>query len=195
MLELKADHHGSKTPCKEFRWIGPYIIEKVLLNNNHLVRKIATNKTQVLHLMRMRQFTPRQPLADIQIKSQEYKPDPEVSLKHDDFYARALEYDYEQPFFEAENNNATPPNSHKSSVQSGLSTEEVMSTLGAAHECSPESFSQTDEVSDVADTYPRMEPDVEASSEQPENSPTNSRRSKYNLRHNPKPNFNDDYRC
>ena len=39
-----------------------------------------------------------------------------------------------------------------------------------------------------------MEPDVESSSEQPENSPTNPRSSKYNLRHNPKPNCNDDYR-
>ena len=50
----KADHQGSKIPFTEFRWIGPYIIEKVLPNSNYLVRKIATNKTQVLHRMRMR---------------------------------------------------------------------------------------------------------------------------------------------
>ena len=34
--------------------------------------------------MRMRQFTPREPPADIRVKPQEYKPDPEVSLNHDD---------------------------------------------------------------------------------------------------------------
>ena len=84
ILQPKADHQGSKIPFTEFRWSGPYIIEKVLPNNNYLVRKIGTNRTQVLHRMRMRQFTPRQPPADIVVKPQEYKSDPEVSLIHDD---------------------------------------------------------------------------------------------------------------
>ena len=65
ILQPEADHQGSKTPLTEFRWIGLYIIEKVLPNNNYLVRKMGTNKTQVLHRMRMRQFTPRQLPADI----------------------------------------------------------------------------------------------------------------------------------
>ena len=56
-LQPKADYQGSKIPFTEFHWIGPYIIEKVLPNNTYLVRKIGTNKTQVLHRMRMRQFT------------------------------------------------------------------------------------------------------------------------------------------
>ena len=85
ILQPKADHQSSKIPFEEFHWIGPYIIEKVLPNNNYLVRKIRTNKTQVLHQMRMRQFTPRQPPADIPIKPHDYKSDPEVSLHHDDF--------------------------------------------------------------------------------------------------------------
>ena len=71
----------------------------------------------------------------------------------------------------------------------------MRNTPGTAYECSPEIFTQTDdEVSDVTDTYPHMEPDVEPSSEQPENSPTNPRSSKYILRPNPKPNCIDDYR-
>ena len=70
----------------------------------------------------------------------------------------------------------------------------MRNTPGTTHERSPEIFPQTDEVSHVTDTYPHMEPDVELSSEQPENSPTNSRSSKYNLRHNPRLNCNDDYR-
>ena len=71
ILQPKADHQGSKIPITEFRRIGPYIIEKVLPNNNYLVRKIDTNKTQVLHRMRMRQFTPRQPQADITVEPQD----------------------------------------------------------------------------------------------------------------------------
>ena len=75
------------------------------------MRKIGTNKTQVLHRMRMRQFTPRQPPADIRIAPQERRPDPEVSLKHDDLYARAWVHDYEPPIFDAENNITTRPKS------------------------------------------------------------------------------------
>ena len=193
-LQLKADHQGSKFPFTEFRWIGLYIIEKLLPNNNYLVRKIGTNQTQVLHRMTMRQFTPHEPPAHIRVKPQEYKPDPEVSLNHDDLYARAWEYDYEQPTLDAENNNAAPPNSQETPVQSDYSKEELRNTPGTTHQCSPEIFPQTDEVSDVTDTYPHMEPDVETSLEQPQNSPTYPRSSKYSLRHNLKPDCNDDYR-
>ena len=78
ILQPKADHQGTKFPFTEFWWICPYIIEKVLPNNNYFVRKISTNKTHVLHRMRMRQFTPRHPPADITVKPQDYKSDPEV---------------------------------------------------------------------------------------------------------------------
>ena len=194
VLQPKADHQGSKLPFTEFCWIGPYIIEKVLPNNNYLVCEIGTNKTQVLHRMRMRQFTPREPPADIRVKPQEYKPNPEVSLNHDDLFARAWEYDYEQPTSDAKKSNPAPPNSQENPVQSDFSTEEMRNTPRTTHDCSPENFSQTDEVIDVTAPYPHMEPDVETSSEQPENILTNSRSSKYNLRHNSKPDCNDDYK-
>ena len=91
VLQPKADHQGSETPFTELRRIGPYIIEKVLPNNNYLIRKIGTNQTQMLHRMRMRQLTPRKPPPDIRITLQECEPDPDVSLKYDDLYARAWE--------------------------------------------------------------------------------------------------------
>ena len=166
----------------------------MLPNNNYLVRKIGISKTRVLHRMRMRQFTPRQPSVDLRIEPPEYKPDPDVSLKHDDLYARAWEYDFEQPIFEAEKNNAAPPNPHESQVQTDIPTGELKNTPGISYEEFLEIFPQTDEVSDVTDTYPHMEPDVESSSGQPESIPTNPRSSKNNSRHNPKPNCNDDYR-
>ena len=112
----------------------------------------------------MRQFTPRQPPADIRITPQEYKPDPDVSLKHDDLYARAWEYDYEEPTFDEENNNTTPPNSHEIAVQSDFSTgKNEEHTRNRTRVFSPETFPRTDEVSDVTDTYPHMEPDVQVS--------------------------------
>ena len=142
----------------------------------------------------MRQFTLRQPPADITVNPHEYKSDPEVSLYHDDLYARAWEYDFEQPIFDAENDNAAPPNQREIPVRSDFSTEEMRNTRGTTHECSPENVTPTDNTSDVADTYTYMELDVGTSSGQQENSPSNPRSSKYNLRHNPKPNCNDDYR-
>ena len=122
VLQPKADHQGSKIPLTEFRWMGPYIVEKVLPNNNYLVRKIGTDKTQVLHWMRMRQFTPRQPPVDIRVKPHEYKSDPEVSINHDDLYARAWEHHYEQPILDTENKDATQPDLHEIPIQSDLST-------------------------------------------------------------------------
>ena len=71
ILQPKADHQGSKIPFIEFRWMGPYTVEKVLSNNNCLVRKTGTDKTQVLHRTRMRQFTPHQPPADIRVNPHE----------------------------------------------------------------------------------------------------------------------------
>ena len=171
------------------RWIGPYLVEKEL-PSNYLVRKIGTSKTQVPHRTRMSLFTSRQPPANLRITPQEYKPDPDVSRKHDDLYARAWECDYEQPIFDAENDNATPLNSAEIPVQSDSSIAEIWNTPGTANESSPEKFSQMEELSDVTDTYPDVKPDVEASSEQPNSSPTNPRKSKYNLRHNRKTNCN-----
>ena len=144
--------------------------------------------------MRRRQFTPRQPPADITVKPKQYKSDPEVSLNDDDLYARAWEYEFEQPIFDAKNDSEAPINSQEIPVQSEFSTEEMRNTPGNPHVCSPDFFPNSDQLGDVTNTCPHLEPDVDTSSEQPQNSPTNPRSSKYNLRHNPKPNCNDDYR-
>ena len=109
ILQPKADHQGSKIPFTDFRWIGPYIIEKVSPDKNYLVRKIGTNKTQILHRMRLRQFTTRQPLSDIPVTQREWQPDPEVVITHDDLYARAWECEYDEPIFDSDYNNLAAP--------------------------------------------------------------------------------------
>ena len=91
ILQPKADHQGSKIPFTDIRWFGPYIIEKVLPIKKYLIREIGTNRRQILHRMRLRQFTPRQPLSDIPVTQREWQPDPEVVINHDDLYARAWE--------------------------------------------------------------------------------------------------------
>ena len=138
VLPQKADRQGSKFHFTEFRWTCPYIIEKVLLN--HLVRKIGTNKTQALHRMRMRQFTHQQLLPYIRITPQEWKIDPEVSVKPDDLYARAWERENESPNFDSENHIATPPNSLEIAVQSDLSTEDTWNRSQTAGQPSQDFF-------------------------------------------------------
>ena len=194
ILQPKADHQGSKIPFTDFRWIRPYIIEKVLPNNKYLVRKVGTNKTQLLHRMRLRQFAPRQPLPDIPITPRESQPDPEVVIKHDDLYARAWECEYDKPILDSDHNKLVTPNSPEITVRSEKAANELRSTPGTTRESSAENIPQADRSYDGTDTDHYMQPDADASVEQLDPTPTNLRSSKYDLRHNPKPNCNDDYR-
>ena len=43
ILQPLADHQGCKIRFREFRWIGPYVIETALLNENYIVRKLNSN--------------------------------------------------------------------------------------------------------------------------------------------------------
>ena len=194
ILQPKADHQGSKIPFTDFRWIGPYIIEKVLPNNNYVVRKIGSNKTQILHRMRLRQFTPRQPIPDIPVTPREWQPDPEIIIRHDDLYARAWECEYDKPLFGSDSDNLVSPISREVTVRSGEETDATRSTAGTTQEDSANTLSYTDEIGDGTDTDHYMQPDADISVEEIDPTPTNPRSSKYDLRHNPRPNCNDDYR-
>ena len=68
--------------------------------------------------MRLRQFTPRQPIPDIPITPREWKADPEVVIKHDDLYARAWECEYDEPIFDSDYNNLATPSPHKITIRS-----------------------------------------------------------------------------
>ena len=194
ILQPKADHQGSKIPFTDFRWIGPYIIEKVLPNNNYLVRKIGTNKTQILHRMRLRQFTPRQPLSDIPATQREWQPDPEVVITHDDLYARAWECEYDEPIFDSDYNKLAAPSPPEITIRSEQTADEMRNTPGITPKNSPEIIPQPDGSSDGRDVDRDTQPDADMSVEQLDPMPTNPRSSKYDLRRNPKPNCNDDYR-
>ena len=194
ILQPEADHQGSKIPFIDFRWIGPYIIEKVLPNNNYLVREIGTNRTQILHRMRLRQFTPRQPISDIPVTQRELQPEPEVVITHDDLYARAWECEYDEPIFDSGYNTLATPSPPEITIQSEQTADEMRSTPGITPENSPESIPQPDGSYDGRDVDRDAQPDANTSVEQLDPMATNPRSSKYDLRYNPKQNCNDDYR-
>ena len=194
ILQPNADHQGSKIPFTDFRWIGQYIIEKVLPNNNCLVRKIGTNKTHILHRIRLRQFTPRQTILDIPVTPREWQPDPEVIIRHDDLDARAWECEYDRPIFDSGRDNMVIPKSPEVTVQPQKAADETRSTPGTVKEDFSEILPHTDEIDDGTDTDHYMQPFADNSVEQIEPRPTNPRSSKYDLRHNSRPKCNDDYR-
>ena len=194
ILQPKAEHQRSQIPFTGFRCIGPYIIEKILPNKNYVVRKICTNKTQLPHRMRLRQFTPRQPIPDTPVTPREWQPDPEVIIMHDDLYARAWECEYDKPILDSDLDKLVPPSSPEVTVQSREAANETRSTPGTMQEDSSDILPHTNEIDDGTDTDHYMQPDADTSVEQIDPMPTNPHSSKYDLRHNPWPNCNDDYR-
>ena len=92
-LQPKADHQVSKIPFRDFAWIGPHPIEKVLPNNNYIVRKLNTNKTQILHRIRLRKYNPEKP-PESNCQEAQWQIDDNIFIPHDDLYTLAWETEF-----------------------------------------------------------------------------------------------------
>ena len=90
ILQTKADHQGSKIPFRDFRWVAPYLVEKVLPNNVYIVRKLNTNKTQILHRICLRKYNPEKPPEDNRQETQ-WQVDDNIVVPQDDLYTTAWE--------------------------------------------------------------------------------------------------------
>ena len=93
ILQPIADHQGSKIPFREYRWTGPYIVEKVLPKENYIVRKLNSNKTQILHRIRLRKYEPNTVLQDIRQEGN-LQPDDGIVIPQDDLYVITWETEY-----------------------------------------------------------------------------------------------------
>ena len=145
--------------------------------------------------MRLRQFTSRQPISDIPVTQREWQPDPEVVITHDDLYARAWwECKYDEPIFDSDYINLATPSPPKITIRSEQATDETRSTSGIIRENSLGKNPQPDGSYDERNVDHDTQPDADTSVEQLDPMPTNPRSSKYDLRLNPKLNYNDDYR-
>ena len=83
-------------------------------------------------------FTPRQPKPDVETTSQEWKPDPEIIIKHDDLYPRAWEPDYETPIFDNGQHEPNSDNSPEITMRHDLPYDETCTIPGTIQEDSPE---------------------------------------------------------
>ena len=101
-LQAKADSQASKIPFKEYRWIGPFVVQTVLSNDNYIVRRLNTNKTQVLYRNRLKKFVPNAPLED-KYDGEKVQPDNEIVIPQDDLYTISWEVEFKYEFFEPKN--------------------------------------------------------------------------------------------
>ena len=99
VLQPKADSQASKIPFKEYRWIGPFVVQTVLSNDNYIVRRLNTNKTQIPHRIRLKKFVPNAPLED-KYDGEKLQPDNEIVIPQDDLYSISWEVDFEYDLFE-----------------------------------------------------------------------------------------------
>ena len=99
VLQPKADSQASKIPFREYRWIGPFVVQTVLSNDNYIVRRLNTNKTQILHRIRLKKFVPNAPLED-KYEGEKLQPDNEIVIPQDDLYSISWEVDFEYDLFE-----------------------------------------------------------------------------------------------
>ena len=122
ILQPLADHEGSKIPFREFRWTGPYIIEKVLLNENYIVRKLNSNKTQILHRIRLRKYTPNTDIRDVRPEGN-LQADDEIIIPQDDLYIISWETEFDDFPPNSESKNASDDPSMNSDHRDAIITD------------------------------------------------------------------------
>ena len=104
VLHQKADNQGSKIPFGDYRCICPFVVQKVLPINKYIVAVLNTNKTQILHRIRLKKFVPFAPIEN-KYKEEKLQPDEEIVLPQDDLYTISWEADFEYELFEPRRNN------------------------------------------------------------------------------------------
>ena len=193
ILNPKADSQATKFAFQDCIWTGPYVVIKVLSNNNYTIRKIGTKYTQTLHRIRIRPYTPEQRLPDVTVRANEYLPDPDVKVSHNEWYAVSWEMDFGKQIDELGATRSAENNQQ-------IITQEVANTNDDTHDVAPTSPDFSNLTTDVGDNpYIRLPPPTESPPIPPKSSPTvvgynPGQTAKYNLRPNPKPNANPDFR-
>ena len=211
ILQPIADHQGSKITFREYRWTGPYLVEKVLPNENYIVRKLNSYKTQILHRIRLREYEPNTDLQDIRPEGN-LQQDNDIVIPQDDLFVITWETDFGE--FPNSFNEDTIPTRHESTDTSS----------GAGHEATPPDniftdvdlrstgLHDNDDVDMTEQTCPDRLNDQSDDQQSlggrdtivPEVSDDENddvivdnkspRGGRYNLRPNPTPNFTDEYR-
>ena len=79
LLNPKLTTQSDKINFSDFKWEGPFKVNKVLTNFNYIIMKVGTFRTQCVHRMRLRPFTPNAPIPDIEEDSNRLFADPDAA--------------------------------------------------------------------------------------------------------------------
>ena len=207
VLNPKADNQSMKFAFKDCIWTGPYIVVKVLSNNNYVVRRTGTRYTQTLHRIRLRLYAPNQKIPDVTVRRENYLPDPEVKTTHNDWYAQACETEFGEVLFGNTTENTieeTATTEITDQEEENVTTTENDVAKTATIENTDGDKTSCDSVTsfnlDASDNpYNLTPPPIQNPPKTPELPPIvvgyNPRKiGRYNLRPNPRPNANPDFR-
>ena len=178
---------------------------KNLSNNNYTIRKIGTRYTQTLHRIRIRLYVPEERMPDVTVRSNEYLPDPDVNVSHNEWYAVSWEMDFGKQLEEHETSKSTK-NNQQVEIQEVTNMNDETTTpqmprnnIEGTNDVAPPSPDFSNLTKDVGDNpYIHRLPPTESPPITPKSPPTvigyNPRKTaKYNLRPNPKPNVDPDF--
>ena len=146
ILNPKADNQSTKFVFQDCIWRGPYIVIKVLSNNNYTKRKIGTRYTQTLHRIRIRPYLSEQRVPDVTVRANEYLPNPDVKVSHNEWYAVSWEMDFGKQIDEHETSKTTENNRH-AEIQEVTNTNDEDTTSQMPR-------NQTDDTNDEAPPSP-----------------------------------------
>ena len=104
ILQPKADSQASKDAFRDYRWIGPFGIQKVLSNGNYIVRRVNTNTTQILHRIRFKTIVPIMPLQN-KHSGEKLHSDDEIVIPQNDLYTKSWEADFDKELFKTRKDN------------------------------------------------------------------------------------------
>ena len=88
----------------EYLRIGPFVIQKVLLKDIYIVRRVNTNKTQISHPIKIKNFLPNTPLHD-NYSGEKLQPDDEIVIPQCDLYTISWDVDFDYELFETRKGN------------------------------------------------------------------------------------------
>ena len=160
ILQPLADHQGSKIPFREFRWTRPYIIEKVLPNENYIVRKLNSNKTQILHRIRLRKYTPNTDIRDVRPEGN-LQADDEIIIPQDDLYINSWETEFDDFPPNSEFKNASDDPSMNSDQRDAIITDlDLRSTRHDQNTDDAATEQRRDQLNELDPRSTRLQPDT-----------------------------------
>ena len=169
ILNSKAENQSTKFAFQDCIWTGPYVVIKVLSNNNYTIRKLGTRYTQTLHRIRIRHYVPEQRMPDVTVRANEYLPDPDVKMSHNEWYAVSWEMDFGKQTDEHEtrenvHNNQQAETQKVTNTQDETATQQVPDNQPeTANDAAPPSPDFSNFTTNVEDNpYIRRPPPIES---------------------------------